>query len=407
MSKKTYLFFGIAAIGAILGLVYSGYSTGDFVSHLDRQFDHPINCSLLPGLTAPSSMDQAEGCKVAMFSPYSSFLREKYWGGVPWSLFALGLYGYALALAIWGIASRKGHRLVPGLFLLLSGVVAAGASVVFFTVSLTKLHNFCTTCVGSYISSAILLIGAALAFLAGRSDRRAAAGEEAPRPGAMLLGAGILAVEMGIACFLPVIVYANTVPDYSRYVTSCETLKTDDRTGMLPMGGAAAKGADAILVLDPLCPACKAFHKRLQESEVGKGLAMNLFLLPLDAECNWMLKDSMHPGACLLSRALMCAGGQARPMMDFILENQEQFRSDGLGKALGRIKEKVLARFPEVKDCIDSQETAKKLNDSLHRFAVANALPVVTPQLYVNGKRLCDDDTDLGLEYAMTKLLGK
>ena len=40
------------------------------------------------------------------------------------------------------------------------------------------------------------------------------------------------------------------------------------------------------------------------------------------------------------------------------------------------------------------------------RWAVANALPVMTPQLFVDGKRLCDEDTDLGLEYTLTQMLG-
>ena len=408
MSRKTYVFFAVAAVGALMGLVYSGYSTSDFVSHLDRQFDHPINCTLLPGLTEASAMDEAEGCKVAMFSQYSSFWREKHWGGVPYSLFAMGLFGFALALSIWGIASRKGHMVAPGLILLLAGVVAAVASIGFFTVSLTRLHNFCTTCIGTYISSAILLIGAALAFLGGRSDRRGSgAGDEAPvGTAAMAIQAAVLLIEMGIACLLPVAVFAATAPDHTKYVTSCESLKIQEKSAMLPMGGTGT-GPQAILVLDPLCPACKAFHRRLMESPLGQTLSYDMFLLPLDAECNWMLKDSMHPGACLLSRGLFCAGNQTRAMLDFIFENQEQMRSDGLGKATSRIKDKLLSKFPEVKDCLDAPDTTKKLNDSLHKFAVANSLPVTTPQLYIGGKRLCDDDTDLGLEYAMTKLLGK
>ena len=69
MSKKTLIFLGVCAVGGLLGLIYSGYSTADFVAHLDRQL-HPVNCSLLPGITATSQLDkEAEGCKVAMFSP--------------------------------------------------------------------------------------------------------------------------------------------------------------------------------------------------------------------------------------------------------------------------------------------------------------------------------------------------
>ncbi|MCX6956294.1 MAG: hypothetical protein NTV51_29520, partial [Verrucomicrobia bacterium] len=184
MSKKTYVFFGIAALGAILGLIYSGTSTADFVAHLDRQL-HPVNCTFFPGLTEVSQLDPTqEGCKVAMLSPYSSFWRDKYWGGVPVSLFAMGLFGFALMLSLWAMVGRRGHELAPGLLALLAGLAAAGASIYFFIVSMTKLHTICTTCAGTYISSALLLVGGVLAFLGGRSDRHR--GEEAQSGGGVL-----------------------------------------------------------------------------------------------------------------------------------------------------------------------------------------------------------------------------
>jgi hypothetical protein len=39
------------------------------------------------------------------------------------------------------------------------------------------------------------------------------------------------------------------------------------------------------------------------------------------------------------------------------------------------------------------------------RWAVANSLPVVTPQLFVRGQKICDEDTDLGLEYVLSRTL--
>jgi uncharacterized membrane protein len=399
------VFFGIAALGALLGLVYSGTSTADFVAHLDRQL-HPVSCTLLPGLTEASQLDpSAEGCKVAMLSPFSSFWRDRYWGGVPYSLFAMGLFGFALALSIWAIASRRGHEAGPGLFALLAGVAAAGASVVFFWVSMSKLHTICTTCAGTYISSALLLVGGVLAFLGGRSDRHAA-GDTAK--GAGLLGQlAVLAVEMGVAVVLPVLVFLGTVPSYDKYVGSCESLKSqEDKANVLLSVGAVQGPTEAVFVLDPLCPACKAFHKRVNETRFAKSLSYKILLLPLDAECNWMLKDSMHPGACVLSKALLCAGDQAGSMLDFIYENQEEMRMAGVGKHVEQIRAKIVEKYANVRDCLDSPDTTIRLNKALH-WAVKNSLPVLTPQLYLNGKRLCDEDTDLGLEYALTKLLGK
>ena len=39
------------------------------------------------------------------------------------------------------------------------------------------------------------------------------------------------------------------------------------------------------------------------------------------------------------------------------------------------------------------------------RWAVANAIPVLTPQLFVGNSRMCDEDTDLGLEYTLHQML--
>lgn len=463
MSTKTRWFFGIAALGALLGMIYSGFSTTDFISHLDRQL-HPVNCSLLPGLSETSQIGkEAQGCTVAMFSPYSSFWRDKYWGGVPISLFGLGLFGFALALAVWCVLSGRGHKLLPSLFLLFSGLVAVGTSLVLFVISLTELHALCTLCVGTYFGSGILLLGALLAFFAARADRAAAdsnlstvlrqarrrgarspwsepsldggAGEEAweagaavletaaeeklqaPAKGAAPLAFLLLAVEMGLAVFLPAEIYLATLPDYRGKVTGCETLKApaDKDSVLLPLrrtsGGAPAAaagsgGTEALLVLDPLCQACKAFHRRMESTPLASGLSYEALLLPLDTECNWMLQDSLHPGACMLSRALICAGSEAGTMLGYFYEQEAALTADSKAGRLDAMKQKVLARYPGIASCIDAPETKIKLNKTLH-YAVRNALPVLTPQLYLNGKRLCDEDTDLGLEYSLVQLLAK
>ena len=66
----------------------------------------------------------------------------------------------------------------------------------------------------------------------------------------------------------------------------------------------------------------------------------------------------------------------------------------------------VRARFPALADCIGTPAVAARLNRALH-FAVQNELPVLTPQVYVGGTRLCDEDTDLGLDYVLARLLDR
>lgn len=418
MSRLTGGFVVLAAIGALLGVVNAAVSTGDFAAHLDRQL-HPVSCSMMPVFDGPQAAaegldEEPSGCKVAMQSPYSSFWRDRFWGGLPVSLFALGLYGFVLALSAWGLASARAHDLAPSTFLVLAALAAAGGAGTYAWIAVSRLGTVCQTCAGMYLASALILAGAVGAAITASRDRRLALvargaedGEAPPPKG--LNGAGsfaVLTLEMGLAVLGPAVVYAGSLPDYDKHVLDCERLKTreDPKGLLLPLG--EGDGADAVLVIDPLCPACKAFHETLGRAEAAKGLSERVLLMPFDAECNWMLKDSTHPGACLVSKALICAGPRAGELLEHVFREQEELRSAGRGRKLDRIRDSLLARMPDLATCIDAPETEIRLNETL-RWAVDNALPLVTPQLYVDGKRLCDEDTDLGLEFALGRLTGK
>jgi hypothetical protein len=90
-------------------------------------------------------------------------------------------------------------------------------------------------------------------------------------------------------------------------------------------------------------------------------------------------------------------------LIDWAFAEQEKLHTAGVSDpaAPGKL---VAERFPEVKTCMESATTKARLAQSL-RWAVRNQVPVLTPQFYVDGKRLCDEDTDLGLEYTLTRML--
>ena len=64
----------------------------------------------------------------------------------------------------------------------------------------------------------------------------------------------------------------------------------------------------------------------------------------------------------------------------------------------------VKKQFPSLASCVGKPAVRTRLNRAL-RWAVANQLPVATPQLYVNNTKLCNEDTDLGMDYMLTRLL--
>jgi protein-disulfide isomerase len=163
----------------------------------------------------------------------------------------------------------------------------------------------------------------------------------------------------------------------------------------------------ALAFEDPLCPTCRAFHQRLAAEGIMEQLDYQLALFPLDNECNWMLDRPLHPGACTLSKALLCADetGKGRLFLDWAYEEQEQLATAGkAGKE--PLLAKVRARFPGLDACVDDKKTKQRLDAHL-RFAVANKIKVSTPQLFLGGQRVCDEDTDLGLRFAFAKLAPK
>jgi len=64
----------------------------------------------------------------------------------------------------------------------------------------------------------------------------------------------------------------------------------------------------------------------------------------------------------------------------------------------------IKAKFPAVSECVNKPEVKSKVNQSL-RWVSSNSLPILTPQLYVKGRRVCDEDTDLGLDFALNRLI--
>jgi hypothetical protein len=179
-------------------------------------------------------------------------------------------------------------------------------------------------------------------------------------------------------------------------------LHPEDRYGVRVKLTSPPGGAAAIEVLDPLCPACKGFSQRLAASGLAGSLSRELVLFPLDKECNWMVSESVHPGACAVSEAVLCGGAQADSVLEWAFDHQTELRE--LGKDPDRVYARIAQQFPQLAGCLGKPAVRSRLNRSL-RWAVANSLPVVTPQLFVRGQKICDEDTDLGLEYVLSRRL--
>jgi uncharacterized membrane protein len=380
------------AVLSLLGLIFSMTSTSDFISHLDRQV-HGIHCSLLPGAKAEVG---ESGCRTVMMSPYSSLLRTTMWGGIPISLLSVATFAYLLMRSLsfsLSKATTKKHTT----FLIAATGLPVLMSLIYGFIAYSEIGAACTVCIGIYVVSGLSFFTTILAHLNAPPD------DGAPAFGlwARWFGEGCVYVAVMVAF------YVMFAPTSNKSGEGCGTLVTkdpmkDDKLGLFIT---MSKGASTtgLAVLDPLCPACKGFDERIMASGIHQKVALSAVLFPLDSTCNWMVKESLHPGACAVSEAMLCDRDKALQILDWAFAEQERLRATAKSDEAA-VRRELKQKFPWVKGCLGTAAVKNKVNKSL-RFAVHNALPLLTPQLFIGDKRVCDEDTDLGLEFTVEQML--
>lgn len=392
--RKAIIAFGVFALA---GVVFAGVSSYDFIAHLDRQV-HAITCSIMPGLGAKDATG-ASGCHTVLMSPYSSVLRDLTWGGIPIALPAFGVFAFLLFRAV-DLVTRKHLTSAETSFTIAAAALPVLTSIVYAIISATQIGTFCKVCVGIYVSSLGAFVCAIVVHILHRSSQGAQAGKGSA------LGLWAFYFVEGLAMVaLPVLLYLSFKPAYPDSLLQTSGLRhPEDRYDVmldLKTGGSTP----AVEILDPLCPACKGFSERLAASGLGNQLQVKLVLFPLDNTCNWMVGQSLHPGACAVSEAVLCAGDRARQVLAWAFANQEELRARG-GGGPNAVYERIKRDFPELASCVGQPAVKARINKSL-RWIVANSLPVLTPQLFVRNQKLPDEDTDLGLDYVLSRMLAQ
>jgi uncharacterized membrane protein len=407
----------LMTLGSLGGLAFAWSSTLDYSRHLDRQV-HDLRCGFVPGLAAAPGAD--EGCRAAIYSPYAALMRDKIWGGVPISLFAVGTFSFFAAFSLYLLLSGRGaskYAVKTG------AVLAVGpflVSLLMAYLSATRLGTFCKTCMGIYFSSTALFIGGLLAFLALGRETSGAVGGEATEPnnaagprsfGNMALVPGWLAL-LACAALAPPLAYAKGAPNHDEKIAACGKVPKPitDKSDLglkLSLTRATSNGpkTPVTLMVDPLCPSCRALHRRLDTEGFLEQMDTTVVLFPLDSSCNWMVDRDVHPGACQVAKAMLCANakGQAVQVLEWAYDQQELLITTAKTQGAKAIDGYIEGSFPGLAACMKDKATTKKLDDML-RFAVDNRLPVSTPQLFLGDVHMCDEDTDMGLVYSLRKL---
>jgi len=305
--------------------------------------------------------------------------------GVPISHYGTALYLAGAGLAILALVHRKResgvlYRPALGLLVTLMGLGAVGYSV-FLAALLIRADEACPLCIALYVVNVGLLVTGLVWWL--RGTRRPAL-----RP---LLVSGAVGVVVGVGFF------AVSTPFVSRALTSppsWDTVRLENPAGKslepfllperIPAKGGPSAADELIEFSDLECPYCSVLHRTvtsLLEERGPAGLRVRFVHYPLDSSCNPHARRSLHPTACLMARAGICAQGQGRfwKFTDaaFALEGA---RSRGVTVEIARRLGMDLKRF-EV--CLDNEATARTLADDIalaHRAGIR-----ATPTLLING----------------------
>lgn len=359
----------IATVLFVIGVAVSGLSTSDHVRFRATGGTGAGACAAL--------IDT--GCKAAHASAAAELL------GVPISHYGTAFYLAGAGLALMALirrrrpaAARYGSAI--GLLVTLMGLGAVGYSV-FLATLLIRADEACPLCIALYAVNASLLATGLAWWL--RGTRR-------PQMRLLLLsgGVGVLLGGGFFAVSTPFLLRSlatlpswNTARVENPAATSLRPLRLPDR---IPSKGGPSAADELIEFSDLECPHCAVLHRTVRslfEERGPAGLRVRFVNFPLDSSCNPHVRRTLHPTACIMARAGICAQTQGKfwEFLDaaFALEGE---RSRAVTLGLARQLGLDVDRFSA---CLDDEATSSALSDDI---ALARRAGVrATPTLLVNG----------------------
>jgi protein-disulfide isomerase/uncharacterized membrane protein len=264
---------------------------------------------------------------------------------------AWGVLGYALVagLALSGLIRRRPGSTWPAGFLLVLGAATTLASVLLAAVSKVAIGAWCPLCVVSWVTSVGLL---ALAWRACRAagvaraiaDDLAALRSKSFRTGAagVLLAGGVL---------LAVVAYPRY---WERPAAPFPIARAE---AVVPRIASDGRPLVVSEYADYECPSCARMHEVTRELTGRTDIRLVRRHFPLDPACNPAVNRQVHPSACALARAGVCAEAQGRfaEMDDALFANQrDRAPTEALAARVGL----DLARF---RACLTSPETDARI----------------------------------------------
>jgi protein-disulfide isomerase len=246
--------------------------------------------------------------------------------GIPVAVWGVLGYGLALLLALAGLRPRRRREGWPAGLLFAVAAIASAAAVALALVSRFAIGALCILCAASWLTS-FALLGAAWRACRPEGVGAAVRGDLGVLRARPLLTAGL---ALSAACVVVLVAAA-----YPRYWARGAAGRPPEggagapvSPGLPPAGPAAATQGSLVVVefSDYECPFCARAHEETkQHLSTRPDVTLVRRHFPLDSACNPALSRRMHPEACELARAGICAEDQGKfPAMDDALFGNQQ-----------------------------------------------------------------------------------
>ena len=359
-SARLAIFLALAALGVAA-------ATDLTVIHVKVHTD--------PSYHSVCNLSAEVNCETVAQSPYAVFL------GLPVAVWGLcGFLAMAL-LALHRPHARRSGLGWPGLLVLLTGLAAA-AVVPLAAISKLFIHSVCLVCVASWAITGVL---AALSLL---EARRAGGVAKAIRADLEVLRQrrGLAVVGALAAVAVPGLLRL-AVPRYWNQAERPGTERLPHGTDVqgLPWIGAWEPALTLVEFSDYQCPYCQRAERQTRSLVEENAAALRVVhrQFPLDASCNPLVARTLHPRACALALAAICAIEQDRfwEMNDAIFSAEDKASFD-VQAAASRLGMKI-ERFRE---CLSSPEAAARLSRDIEAGREAGVR--ATPTFVVGGEAL-------------------
>jgi serine/threonine-protein kinase len=382
------------------------------------------------------------GCAVVARSRYSEV------GGVPLAAIGVFFYGALSALLLLALLAGPEARDAAAALAFFALGAAVAVDLVLLGVQMVAVRAFCRLCLLTYAVNVLALMmlagsrrdGPIVGQAVRRSDGRLvfAGGLMA----ALALGAAVLASEIGLsyreqdrmaAVLGPLPAPVPSAPaapalgsppapgseaqrfqeearaateqarrlqeilddpqKLEQYFTDKASREFDQGPAhKLDLAGVPMKGpADAPIKVaeysDFLCPFCRGIAGAFAQYLPASAGRVSLFYkhYPLDSECNPHLERTIHPGACLLARAGVCAEAQEKfwPYHDrvFATEMKEATAAD-----VARLAAEAGLDATALQACLSAPTTQARVSADIEEAWKAGVRG--TPTLFINGKKL-------------------